>query len=162
MQLVTTPVALPGCCFICRGAQRESYVDTGVSLDHEGAFYICNLCINEVAHIYSYISHDEYKDMRASKEDLEHINYELIKRVGALEESLRALADAGYKYNSDYGVVAVGGYNSKTLDEAARELPGRKTSLENGERESSEQNDDEDLAGVCSSGDSESDFVLDI
>jgi len=70
MQLIYSPTLLPGCCFICKGAQRESYLDTGVSLDYEGAFYICNMCVNEAAHIMSYISHDEYKDLRASKEQL--------------------------------------------------------------------------------------------
>jgi hypothetical protein len=162
MQLMHTPVALPGCCFICRGAQRESYIDTGVQIDYEGAFYICNLCINEAAHIMAFISHDEYKDLRKSKEELEHINYELIKRVGALEESLSALANAGYRLNDDRTVVVSGGAFLEAPKESATESPGGEEGLGDGEIQPLEQVYDEGMGDLRPSSDSddESEFEL--
>lgn len=163
MRLVTSPVALPGCCFICRGAQRESYIDTDVSIDMYGAYYICNMCLMEMAHMCSYISHDEYKDLRRSKDDLEHINYELIKRVGALEESLHALANAGYKYTPDNGVVSVGGYSATPPEILPGITLGSAGDMEPREGESSESDDDEDLARLRPGGDlTDFEFILDI
>ena len=164
MQLTTSPVALPGCCFICRGAQRESYVDTGVSIDYEGAFYICNLCVNEAAHLMAFISHDEYKDLRKAKEDLEHLNFELIKRVGALEESHRALANAGYKFSDDGAIVRTGGYISEVVEGSELITPGGKEVLGDGESESPEQVHDEGVGELLTVTDdsSESEFKLEL
>lgn len=162
MQLMHTPVALPGCCFICRGAQRESYIDTGVQIDYEGAFYICNLCINEAAHIMAFISHDEYKDLRKAKEELEHLNYELIKRVGALEESLSALANAGYRITDDGALVRNGGYISETMEQAARELSGRTEYVGEREELSTEPLHDEGVGELQSSSGSDSEFKLEL
>lgn len=159
MQVIHTPVALPGCCFICRGAQRDAYIDTGISLDYEGAFYICNLCVNEMAHYMKFISEDEYKDLRTAKEEADHLNYELIKRVGGLEESLRALANAGYNYKPDIGVVVDGGYLPQAVENDSDESPGGTESLGVGEGETSEQSDDEGMAKLRSDDDS-SEFVL--
>ena len=159
MQLVLTPVALPGCCFICRGAQRDSYVDTGISMDFEGAFYICNLCVNEMAHYMDYISHQEYKDLRVAKEEADRLNYELIKRVGGLEESLRALANAGYRLDADYGVVVDGGYLPETVESESEEPLGGTEVVGAGEGETSESSDDEGVAELRSD-DSSDEFVL--
>lgn len=160
MQIIYTPVALPGCCFICRGAQRESYIDTGVSHDYEGAFYICNLCINDMAHQMKYISEDEYKNLRMGKEESDRLNYELIKRVGGLEESLRALANAGYRVDPDVGVVIDGGYLPKDMDNPEYQSPERTESLGDGEGTTSESSDDEGMAELRSDDDSSGDFVL--
>jgi len=159
MEKVYTPVALPGCCFICRGAQRDSYIDTGVSLDYEGAFYVCSLCVNEMAHWYSYISPDEHKELRAAKEELEAINYELIKRVGALEESLRALANAGYRSNNDGSVVRDGGYFHQTVEIPGTEPSERTEKLGAGEGEITESVHDEGMDELHSD-ESDSDFKL--
>lgn len=163
MQLMYTPVALPGCCFICRGAQRESYVDTGVQIDYEGAQYICNLCVGEAAKLMDFISHDEYKDLRKAKEDLEHLNYELIKRVGALEESHRALANAGYKFGDDGTIVRTGGYISEIVEGSELITPGGKEVLGDGESESTESLHDEGVGELQSSpDDNDSDFKLEL
>ena len=159
MHITTNLVALPGCCFICKGAQRDFYIDTGVSLDYEGAFYICNLCLNDMAHQAKFISEDEYKDLRAAKEESDHLNYELIKRVGGLEESLRALANAGYNYKPDIGVVVDGGYLPQTVESDTEESFRGTESLGAGEGASSEPSDDEGMAELRSD-DSSSEFVL--
>jgi len=150
MELVTTPVALPGCCFICRAATRESYIDTGVSLDFDGAFYICNICCEEIAKSYGYISHDEYKDLRGSKEELERLNYELIKRVGGLEESVRGLANAGYRLHDDGNVVISGGYLPQTVEPVTEKPPVGENDVGAGEGEASEQSDDEGVGELHS------------
>jgi hypothetical protein len=163
MQITYSLALPPGHCFICRSAQREAYVDTGVSLDYEGAFYICNLCVNEIAHLFAFISFDEYKDLRSSKEDLERINFELIKRVGALEESLRALANAGYNVGDDNTVIRSGGFPVQTVETVRAESQGGKKKLGDGEGKTSESVHDEGVGELSSdkSG-SDSDFALDI
>lgn len=161
MQLIYSPVLPPGCCFICRAAQRDSYIDTGVSLDYEGAFIICNLCITEMAHIMSFISHDEYKDLRASKDEIERINYELIKRVGALEESLRALANAGYRSNDDGTVIVSGGYLPEVVESEPKKPSRRKTTVGTGEGEVTESVHDSGMGELHSDeSDTDSDFAL--
>lgn len=160
MQLTYNPVALPGCCFICKGAIRDAYVDTGVSLDYEGAFYICNLCVGEMATLFAYLSFDEYKDLRASKEELERINFELIKRVGDLENAVESLRRAGYTVG-EYGVQYSGGYSSKDSEESGEDLPSPEVKLGTGEGTSTESSDDSQLDGL-QSGESESDFSFDL
>ena len=160
MELIYSPVALPGCCFICRAAQRDSYIDTGVSMDFEGAFYICHLCVDEMAVKYAYIAPDEYKDLRTQKEELESQNFQLIKRLGILEESLDALGNAGYRTDLSGNVVRVGGFSS-SVDEEGRHVFERITEdVEPGEGESSESFDDEDLAGLRSGSTNSDPFDL--
>jgi hypothetical protein len=163
MQRVETLVALPGHCIICRSAKppRECFIDTEISIDYEGAVCICNECVGEMARLLMFISQDDYKDLRKSKEDLEHLNFELIKRVGALEGSLRALADAGYKYTPDNGVVIDGGYSPQNAKAGKGQLHQTAGDMEQGKRKSPESNDDEDLAGLrTSQSDSDLEFQL--
>lgn len=160
MELIYTPVALPGCCFICMAAQRDSYIDTGVSKDYDGAYYICNMCAHEIAGKYGYLSMDEYKDLRTAKEETDRMNFELIKRVGGLEESLRALANAGYNLNNDGSVVVRGGYLSKAVEPATQESSSGEDSVGTGEGEVTEQSDDEGVGVVHSNESSSDDFEL--
>jgi hypothetical protein len=160
MELVYTPVALPGCCFICMAATRDSYIDTGVTRDYDGAYYICNLCCHEIAEKYGYLSMDEYKDLRKAKEDLERINYELIKRVGGLEESLHALANAGYRTNDDGTVVISGGYLPEVVESGAQKSFSREASVGVGEGEITEQSDDEGVGKLHSDESSSDNFAL--
>lgn len=96
MNIVNSPTSLPGICFICRSPNRETFIDTGISLDFEGAVYICCECVRQFAQSYGYTTPDQSSKASFAVDKLEKANYELTKRVGALEESLRALADAGY------------------------------------------------------------------
>lgn len=148
MQVVQTPVALPGCCFICRGSIRESYIDTGISIDYEGVFYICNECVNEMAHLHGYLSVDEYKDLRIQKEDSERQVFVLIKRLGELEEIDRALVAAGYKRNDAGDIVRVGGYSTESDEIAIQGVHQSAESVGIGEGEITESSDDDDLARV--------------
>lgn len=160
MQVVQTLSALPGCCFICRGSIRESYVDTGVSIDYEGVFYICNECVNEMANLYGYLSMEGYKDLRVQKEDLERQVFVLIKRVGELENIDRALVAAGYKRNDDGDIVRIGGYPTESNEITIQGVHQSAESVGIGEGETSESSDDERV-GVVHSNESGSNSSLD-
>jgi hypothetical protein len=160
MQLIYTPVALPGCCFICRAAQRDAYVDTLLSKDYEGAVYICNLCVGEMATLFAYLSFDEYKDLRASKEELERLNFELIKRVGDLENAIESLDRAGFVVR-DGSVLRRGGYAAKNNEVSGEDVSSSETELGVGEGTVTESSNDSQLDGLQSS-ESESDFSFDL
>lgn len=161
MQVVHTLTALPGCCFICRASIRDSYIDTGVSIDYEGVFYICNECVNEMAHLHGYLSIDEYKDLRIQKEDLERQVFSLIKRLGELENIDRALVTAGYKRNDDGDIVRVGGYSAESNEIAIQGVYISEESMGIGEGEVTESSDDEGVGELHSDeSSSSSDFEL--
>lgn len=42
------PKLRPGCCFLCRGTQNGPFIDTGVSIQWEGAIIICRACITQM------------------------------------------------------------------------------------------------------------------
>lgn len=162
MQLIYTPTLPPGCCFICKGAVRDSYIDTGVSLDYDGAFYICNMCLGEMARMQAYLSFDEYKDLRVSNEELQAQNYALIKRVGELEDIERSLARAGYKRIDDGSVVAVGGWSPPANADAGIQLFQSESQLGAGKGEITESVHDSEVAGLHSDEQStSSEFSLD-
>jgi hypothetical protein len=162
MQLIYTPTLPPGCCFICRASVRESYIDTAVSIDYEGAFYICNQCVAEMAVKYAYLSHDEYKDLRQSKEDLEAQNFVLIKRMGELEDIHDALVRGGYKLNDDGIVVRIGGYSSAFDEHIKSGASGAEAAMGVGEGETPEQSDDEGVGELHSDESGFSEFKLEL
>lgn len=163
MQIVYSPTLPPGCCFICRASVRDSYVDTGVSHDYEGAYYICNICLGEMATMYSYMSFDEYKDLRQSNEELQRQNFELIKRLGELDAIHDALGRAGYKLSDSNDVVRVGGYTPKAAfyGEGVESTEGVELGV--GEGETTEQSNDEGVGELHSDeSSSNSEFSLDL
>lgn len=162
MQLIYTPTLPPGCCFICRGSVRDSYIDTAVSHDYEGAYYICNMCVSEMAKLYAYLSFSEYKELRIANEELQSQNYALIKRVGELEEIDRALARAGYKRTADGSVVAVGGWSPSSYADSGKQLHSSEVKLGAGEGETSEPLHDERVDELHTDEQPTSDFSLDI
>lgn len=163
LQLVYSPTLPPGCCFICKASIRDSYIDTGVTVDFDGTFYICNLCVVEIAEKYGFISHDEYKDLRSAKEDLEHLNFELIKRVGELERIHEALDYAGYKLCDDGGVVRLGGHFIKSDEDREEGASGTEVELGTRERKITKQSDDEGVGELHSDEpSSDSEFSLDL
>lgn len=163
MQLIHTPTLPPGCCFICKGSIRDSYIDTGVTLDYEGTFYICNLCIAEMAQLYFFLTPDEHKNLRLAKEDLERQVFALIKRVGELEEIDSAMARAGYVLADDGSVARLGGYISPTVEVTGKESSGAEVELGAGEGEAFEQGYDEGVGDVRSDeSSSDGEFVLEL
>ncbi len=162
LQLVYTPTLPPGCCFICRASIRDSYIDTGVTVDFDGTFYACNQCVGEMAEKYGYLSMDDYKDLRAAKEYLESLNFELIKRVGELERIHEALDYAGYKLCDDGSVARLGGYTLDSNKLGKEGASGTTVELGAGEGETTEPSDDEGM-GILYADESSSDskFSLD-
>jgi hypothetical protein len=160
MQITYSPGALPGSCYFCGNGSREYYVDTGLSVEFHGAMYICNICATDIAHLIKFISPDEFKSIRQGKEELESINYELIKRVGVLEESLRELANAGYGTNSGGDVIRYGGALLETSEQSDKTISIGADELGEGEGASSESSDDENL-GELRSDDKRDEFTFD-
>jgi hypothetical protein len=46
--VISQPVALPGCCFLCRSATNGPFVDTKFSIKFEGAVIVCAACIRDM------------------------------------------------------------------------------------------------------------------
>jgi hypothetical protein len=169
MEIVKVPSALPGCCFICNSTNRDSFIDTKMSLDVDGptfpgplgAVYICNMCVNEFAVMYGYLSKDQYRDLRKSHEELESINFEAIKRIGALEESLSAMVSAGYKRIDDGRVVRNGGAVLENVEPTKQEPLGGTEKLGTRKRKTSKSSNDEGVGELhADDSDSSSDYEL--
>ena len=88
MFLVETPQALPGSCFFCGSASRESYVDTLKQVEFHGAMYICDLCLLDMARLVGLISPEETETLRKNNEKLKEV---LFKRDQEIESLRRAV-----------------------------------------------------------------------
>lgn len=51
MRVTEAPEALPGACFKCRSSNRDFFFDLEISIEFEGAIYICNECFFEMLSI---------------------------------------------------------------------------------------------------------------
>jgi hypothetical protein len=111
---------------------------------------------------YAYLSHDEYKDLRQSKEDLEAQNFVLIKRMGELEDIHDALVRGGYKLNDDGIVVRIGGYSSAFDEHIKSGASGAEAAMGVGEGETPEQSDDEGVGELHSDESGFSEFKLEL
>jgi hypothetical protein len=76
VQLLNTPVAAPGTCILCGGADKP-VVDFGKQIEWYGAVYFCMDCIREVSQVIGYVPvdsfdklHTEYRELKLSHEAL--------------------------------------------------------------------------------------------
>lgn len=155
MEITYSPAALPGSCFFCGSGGREFYVDTGLSVEFHGAMYICNICCEEIAKTVKFIPHSEYKALRAENEQLSELTYQLRTKLDVVEESLRGLVNAGYRYD-DGNVVRSGGAFLEDVSIAETPVSDGAGELGTGEGTSPEQSDDEGM-GELRSDDTSSD-----
>lgn len=98
MFVITTPLALPGCCVVCNSQERKQFVDLEFSMDFYGALIICELCVKSMATLLGQI------DPNAEEQRLSTAQLEL--EVNALSVKLNALeglADAMASYYSIFG-----------------------------------------------------------
>lgn len=161
MNILGSPVALPGCCAICRaGNNRRFYVDTGMSLEFHGVVYICDECIGEASHTSGYISPELADKLKAENEYLNKYNDELSAKLEVLERSLHDLRSVGYISveqldNSSRSLVGSAVVTAETLN--------RDASVDSGEGADSKSPNDKGVDELRSndSGDGGSEFKLD-
>lgn len=157
MEIVTTPQALPGCCFICGSATRKYYIDTGRSLDFHGAVYFCSECLTEIAHLAGFLSPEASNKLKIEFSKLETQVYELTKRETGLENAIRGMAAAGYR-NGD--VPNGNGNPDLSIEKSESESQGTENSLGVGEGETVKQGNDENMGKLRSNDEPASTFDL--
>lgn len=161
MILTTAPSALPGSCYLCGSASREAFVDLNTSIEFHGAFYLCNICVNEMAHLLGFTNPEKTSELLARIEELESEKFELSRQNAGYERALDGLRFAGIDV-----ALPVQQPVAVPVDHAppAAEPSQGEDQLGSGEGTSPEPTDDPLLAGVhtgeLSHGGSE--FTLDL
>ena len=91
---IVTSTLLPHKCLACEGKAdgTKQFVDFGVSIDYEGAMYICVSCAEEIARTVSYIP--PYERDEAILEN-DRLRSDLIES----EERVRSLTDTFVSFN---------------------------------------------------------------
>jgi hypothetical protein len=157
MEITYSPAALPGSCYFCGSGGREFYVDTGVSVEFHGAMYICNICCEELARTVKFIPHDEYKELKARNEELSELTYQLRTKLDVVEESLRGLVNAGYRYDGG-SVIVSGGAVLEDVSESEGTVSEGTGELGEGEGTTPESSDDEGVVELRSDDASDAPF----
>lgn len=156
MRLTYSPEALPGSCFVCGNASRESYIDTGVSLEFHGAVYLCNLCLAEAAHLLGFATPDEVTALKNTVSTLETKQYELRRQLDGLEMAINgftlARGTGGADSISDVDLVA------SSADDRTSQSSG---DVGDGASESTESLHDQGVAELSNDGES-SEFTLNL
>lgn len=148
-KLTDTPSAIPGSCYFCGSASRNSYVDTGSSVEFHGAMYICVTCVLEMARLFDLASVEEVKALRVDNECYLQLVEEQNNRLKAAEEVIN-----GYRNLNTSLVVDVNSFGSShSVGYLAEQepLPGAED-LGTGEGETSESGDDKGMAELSDDG----------
>jgi hypothetical protein len=110
--------ALPGCCFICHSSNRNAYVDTGINIEYEGAIFICDTCMSEMAGLLNFLSPDTHNDVKEKYKVLLAAYEQLLisfKRMGVNIDNISSELSMLY---TTYG----------TLPDSLRKISGLSTS----------------------------------
>lgn len=106
------PAALPGICFSCRFHGAEKWIDLALSTDPEdmfprepGAVYICENCVQEMAHLMGYITPEEAQALRIENERLKDENSNVIAINEAVQSANGALVAASLAVGVDLNTV---------------------------------------------------------
>jgi len=97
---IDRPVALPGCCFFCRKADAEFYVDLKMQSEHpvgiamDGAVYMCSECIDFIARITGYTKLEQI--IIDENKDLDSKLYVATRQIEALTKVTHELLDSGF------------------------------------------------------------------
>lgn len=140
MRLTTAPEALPGSCFKCGAANREFFIDLGMSFEFHGAVYICSECVIEMSALSGFVSREEISQLVIEKEKLGTENFVLQKRIdgqGKIIDGLRTL-------RSIDRVDSVRGSDLDTSLDSETTSPGE-NNLGAGTGEDAESGDDEGM-----------------
>lgn len=156
MRLTDSPEALPGSCFICGNASRDSYIDTGISIEFHGAIYLCNTCLEEAAQLLGFIVPREAARLRLENDDYRTEIYNLKRQLDGLEMAVNGftLARGVGGFDPLPGFDLATGSTDQSSDDSNRDLG-------EGTREALEQVHDEGVAELPNDG-KPTGFVLDL
>ena len=161
MQLISTPVSLPGSCFFCGSASRESYIDTTLSIEFHGAFYICNICAKNIGTLVGMMDEDKAILLRQENESLQGKIEELTLALKAAEESIRGLTVfrryAPNLSSSDSSEQPV----TVSSDEDVEEPSGREETVESKGKRSSKSANEQGMDDIRSTT-RDTEFKLDL
>jgi len=150
-QVVESPIALPGQCFLCGSGDKSPYIDWGVSIEFHGALYTCFECTGAVASLLGWVSRDQHDKLLEYNDLLESNNLDLTIRNRELTQSIEHLRNAGFKIDepvSSYDSEPPGSVadvdsdilaDTQNSDETTRETD---EFLDNGTGTSDESSDD--------------------
>lgn len=86
-QVVHSPSALPGSCYLCGSGDKSPYIDWGVSIEFYGALYTCFECTGAVSSLLGWVPRDKH-------DEVIKLNDELISRGLDLEIENREFRQA--------------------------------------------------------------------
>jgi hypothetical protein len=152
-QLVESPTALPGCCYLCGSGDKAPYIDWGVSIDFHGALYTCSECTGAVASLLGYVPREVHDRIIDANDELISRNLDLEINNRELTLAIEHLRNAGFKVTPNESVLShdiqppgtVADVdsdilaNSQDADESSRETDEL---LDFGKRTSDESSDD--------------------
>lgn len=169
---VETLNALPGHCYFCGSGTKASYIDTSVSIEFYGAFYICHECLFAMAKLFGFLSAEEVNNLVEENKKLHEENVSLEIQRSALAEACQNLSVANFGHNElmvvhddsnrsdslsddstsgDIDVLE----DFESLDDESQQATG---SVDSGEEFSIESSDDEGVEQFHSSSTQPGDF----
>lgn len=148
MILTTAPQALPGSCYQCGSASRDSYIDTGSSVEFHGAVYYCCECVAEMAALMGFLPPDRVQGLELKIEILEQELFEAQRKAAGYERALDGLRFAGHDVPNP-PPVGVGIVEAPEPSDAG--ASEREDSVAGGEGTAAEPSDDAFLAGLRTS-----------
>lgn len=163
MELIPVPLALPGCCFICRSAERKFFIDLQYNIDREdnwgsfeGALYICSECLSEMAHMAKYTTPEESEELAQQLFVASNTIQILTERVEALEGLGNAIARLNRSNPRPYS----DGNRTLPSDESDKESAEGTVSVGDGEGSPPESVHDERVELVSDDASSDAGFNL--
>lgn len=88
-RLTHEPVA-PSICSAC-GTRRTPLVDFSLSIDYYGAVHFCGDCCREMIALFDYETGVKYRNLERLASEIKDHNDELLEKLEATENALRAL-----------------------------------------------------------------------
>lgn len=94
-QLVDTPIAAPGSCYLCGSATKFPFIDWGVSIEFYGALYTCSECTSAVASLLGMASREQHAKLIQENDQLAAENLDLSLQNKAMIQALPLLELVG-------------------------------------------------------------------
>lgn len=141
MRLTYSPEALPGSCFVCGSASRESYIDPNISIEFHGAIFLCNLCVAEAGRLLGFATPEDVKKIVNQNEELKTQSYKYKRQLDGLEMALNGFTLA----RGTGGVDSIGSVDLSPPEPDSDQYQ-REVDLGAGAGESPEPSNDEGMA----------------